>query len=548
MKNNSLYRIFVIVTMFIKFLAQLYFFNKRHTHWDAATREKWEELLKKQAAEYRDKAIKLEGLMIKAGQFLSSRADLFPEVFLKELEDLIDRVPPVPARISRQILEKEWGRDIGDWLVEISDQPVASASIGEVYKGRLHNGEEVAIKIQRHNIEKIFRTDFKALRIVLWIAKRFTKFGKQADLKSLHKELVRVMSDELNFSKELKNGVYFKKRFHDSNELYIPHYFEDFSTRRVLVMEWIDAEKMNNTSFLIKHNINQKQLAEKVFKFFMDQLLEDGMFHADPHPGNILVKSDGTLVVLDFGMVGVIKKQDALMLRKVVQGLVLEDYALVVKQLGELGFLLPHANKHKLQAILRQSVETYLENGVGTVDQELIGEIFEDIQELVQEQPIQLPTEFAFLGRAASIALGLLTIVDPEIDFIKLGKPVVQDWINDTEEEEGSLQFQVLKDSAKPLLAVPRNLNEWLQGPKYARRAETRREWRGYDHHRYLLFIGISSLTFLISLIFLFLSIIMDVQNLFGVTAALSATGLGSTIMFLYLHKRWVSGFRENND
>ncbi|TMW70284.1 AarF/ABC1/UbiB kinase family protein [Alteribacter natronophilus] len=545
MKNNSIYRITVIVFMFIKFLFQLYIFNKRHKTWDSAAHEKWEDLLRKQAAEYREKAIRLEGLMIKGGQFLSTRADLFPEVFLKELEDLIDRVPPVPARISRQLLENEWGRSIWDWLDEMGDQPVASASIGEVYKGRLHNGDEVAIKIQRHNVEKIIKTDFKALRIILWIAGRFTRFGRQADLGSLHKELVKTMSDELNFSKELKNGEYFQKRFHGHDNLKVPQYYEDFSTRRVLVMEWIDAERVNNTSFLRKHNIDRKELASRVFRLFIEQLLDDGMFHADPHPGNILVKADGTIVVLDFGMVGSLRREDALKLRKIAQGFVLEDYSLVVKQLEEMGFLLPHANKYKLQMILRQSVETYLDKGVKQLDQELVGEIFEDLQELVQEQPIQLPAEFAFLGRAASIALGLLTLIDPDIDFIALGKPIVKDWLDETEEEEGSLKFQVLRDSAKPLISVPRNLNEWLQGPKYARRAARRREWRRYDHHRYLVFVTLASLTFLLSLTFLFIGLLQEAELLMMTSAALSVASLTAACIFLTLHKRWVTGFRQ---
>ncbi len=528
-------------------MMQLYFFNKRNKHWDSDTHERWESLLKKQASEYRERAIQLQGLMIKAGQFLSTRADILPDVFLQELEDLIDRVPPVPARISRQLLEKEWGRSIWDWLSELSEQPVASASIGEVYRGRLHNGEEVAIKIQRHNIEKIFRTDFKALRIILWIANHFTKFGKQADLKSLHKELVKTIGNELNFSKELKNGEYFKKRFHDQEQFYIPQYFEEYSTRRVLVMEWIDAEKVTNTSFLQKNNIDRKELAKCVFHFFMGQLLDDGMFHADPHPGNILVTPNGTLVVIDFGMVGTIQRQDASKLRKMVEGFVLEDYQLVIQQLQEMGFLLPHANKHKLQSILKHSVESYLDDDLYKLDLDVIENIFKDLQELVQEQPIQLPSEFAFLGRAGSIALGLLTIVDPEIDFIALGKPVIKDWLKETEEEEGNLRLQVLKDSVKPLLAVPRNLNDWLQSPKYTRRAEARREWRGYEHQRYVLLIGFSSATFLVSLIFLFLSLLLEANSLFTFSIFITIVSALSSFLFLFFHKRWVSSFREND-
>ncbi|MCE7793669.1 AarF/UbiB family protein [Salipaludibacillus sp. CUR1] len=545
MKNFSLYRIIVIVGMFIKFVVQLYFFNKRNKTWDAQTQEKWEELLKKQAEEYREKAIKLEGLMIKVGQFLSTRADIMPEVFLKELSGLIDQVPPVPADISKKILEDEWGQPIENYLSELSDKPVASASIGEVYKGRLTNGQEVAIKIQRHNIKKIIHTDFKALRIVLWITSTFTKFGKEIDGKALYKEVVTIIGNELNYAKELKNGQYFQKRFHDSNDYYIPQFYEEYSTRKVLVMEWMEGRKVTDISFLKENQLDRKEAARRVFQFFVDQLLDYGMFHADPHQGNILITKDGMIVIIDFGMVGEISREETQQIRKMIQGFVLDDYELVISQLQELGFLLPHANKYKLQSLLRTYVDMYLEQDIKQLDEEVVQEIFRDLQEIVHEQPIQLPAEFAFLGRAASIGLGVLTIIDPDIDFMALGKPVVTQWLEENNEDPGSLKMQVIKDSAKPLLSLPRNINEWLEAPTYQRRSEERRQWRQFDHQRQLMMAGISALTFLLSLVFLLVSIIMAHSYLLLVTSVLTIISFTISILTFILHKRWVDKFRR---
>jgi len=531
--------------MFVKIVFQLYVFNKRNKTWTAETQQKWEQLLKKQAAEYREKAIKLEGLLIKVGQFLSTRADIMPEVFLKELADLIDQVPPVPSHISKKILEQEWGQNLENHLSEISDKPVASASIGEVYKGKLHNGQEVAIKIQRHNIDKIIQTDFKALRIVLWITRVFTKFGKESDTKALYKEIVSIIGNELNYQKELKNGRYFQKKFHDSKDYYIPQFYEEFCTKKVLVMEWIEGRKVTDLSYFKKHNIDRKITGRRVFQFFVDQLFDYGMFHADPHQGNILVTKEGMIVILDFGMVGEISRNESVIIRKMIQGFVLDDYQLAIDQLQELGFLLPHANKFKLASLLKTYVDMYLEKGIKHLDQETVEEIFKDLKEIVREQPIQLPAEFAFLGRAASIGVGVLTIIDPEIDFIELGKPVVMTWLEDSDEDQGSIQMQVLKDSVKPLLSLPRNINEWLESPSHQRRSEERRQWQLFEHQRYLLTMIMMSLAFLCTLVFFLISMLVGHSLLQNISLVLTVITFILSITTFLFHKRWVDNYRK---
>ncbi|PRO64673.1 ABC1 kinase family protein [Alkalicoccus urumqiensis] len=548
MKNNALYRITVIVYMFIKFVLQLYWFNKRNPAWDSFTQEKWEALVASQAREYREKALHLEGLMIKVGQFLSTRADIMPEAFLKELADLIDQVPPVEPAVSKGILEHEWGQPIENRLDEISDRPVASASIGEVYRGKLPNGQEVAIKIQRAKVDQIIKSDFKALRIVLWITRHFTKMGKEINTKALYQEVVKIIGDELDYHKEMKNAQNFQRRFSESSHYYIPQFYEEYCTRRVLVMEWMEGRKVTDLSFIREHNIDRKKTAERIFQFFMDQLLDQGRFHADPHQGNILLQEDGMIVILDFGMVGYITREDSASIRRMVQGFVLDDYQLVIDELQTLGFLLPHADKSKLESTLRNYVNMYLSSDISQLDQEIVEEIFDDLQHIVRDQPIQLPAEFAFLGRAASIGLGVLTIVDPEIDFIELGRPVVMEWLNEADEKKGSIQAQVLKDSVKPMLSLPRNLNEFLEEPSYERREASRRQFRQFHHQRYLwAYLG-SGAAAVVTLPFLYLALWFEAQLLLYVTAPAAGTAAAAGLLTLYRHRRWVLQFREEND
>ena len=498
MKNFSLYRIFVIVKMFIKFVLQLYFFSKKHKAWDATTQEEWERLVAKQAIEYRERALELEGLMIKVGQFLSTRADIMPEAFLRELQDLIDQVPPVPPEVSKAIIEKEWGQPVDHFLLDISDRPVASASIGEVYKGTLLNGQSVAIKVQRANIDKIIKADFKALNIVLWITRKFTRFGKEIDTKALYKEVVSIVGDELNYYKELRNAQYFQKKYNESEDYYIPQFYEEYCTRRVLVMEWIEARKVTDLVWYREHGIDPVATAEKLFLFFVDQLLDYGKFHADPHQGNIMITKEGTLIILDFGMVGQISRNDARNVRKMIQGFVMDDYQMAIDQLEKLGFLLPHADKYKIEQKLREYIDIYLEQNINEMDQDLVEDIFEDLQEIVREQPIQLPVEFAFLGRAASIGLGVITSLNPAIDFMSLGKPVVNEWMQEKEADEDALQVQLVKDTLKPFLSLPRHLNEFLEAPEQNRQQQDMHHWSRLEHQRFLLLSALQAVLLII--------------------------------------------------
>ncbi|KGP74206.1 ABC transporter [Pontibacillus yanchengensis Y32] len=495
MKYTALYRITIIVSMAVKFLWQIFWFQKTNRIWDEKTRQKWESLLVKQAKEYRQKALQLEGLLIKVGQFLSTRADLLPPVFLKELEGLVDRVEPVPFDKSREIVEEDWGDDLYEYIEEIDEEPVASASIGEVYKATLKDGKTVAIKIQRYRVGQIFHTDFKAMRIVFWILSRVSSIGKKADLGELYRELVQVVSKELDFKKELKHSLYFKERFKDFEGVYIPNYYDYLSTRRVLVMEWIEGVKVTDEAFIQEHQLNREHIAKKVFDLFVEQLVSDGMFHADPHSGNLMLRSDGTIVMIDYGMVGEINKEDASYIRMMIQGFILDDYDKVIHALEDMNFLLPHANKQKVKRLLREMSDMYFQGNFEKFDQDVLNQILDDLQKFVKDQPIQLPADYAFLGRAASIVIGVLTSIHPSIDLMKWGKPVIKEWVSGND-SDASIYKEVLKDSAKPLLSLPKALHQYLTDGEHQRAFEERQQQHRLFHQYYLFYAFLSFVIF----------------------------------------------------
>lgn len=431
-QSIALYRVVRIVWMAIKFFVQVYWFGRRHPKpWSENEHKQFERLVAKQAQQYRLLALSLEGLMIKLGQFLSTRADIMPQAFLHELEYLVDQVPPVAWESVSAILDEEWKPAHPDAAArpQINPEPVACASIGVVYRGVLQTGDEVAIKVRRPGIDRIIRADFRALWIVMWLARRFTMLGKRADLRALYREMVAVISDELNFVKELQNGEYFRERYTTFAGVEVPRYFAEWSSRRVLVMEWMEGARVSDLAYLEEQRLDRKALASRLFTCFTEQLFQAGKFHADPHPGNLLVQPDGTIVILDFGMVGTIRPEDVLSIRDLIEGIVFEDAHKILASLEQLRFLLPTADRSVLEPVIMNLIAVYAREDLRKFDEAVLDQILRDIQQTIQSQPIQLPSEFAFLGRALSTFVGVLHILDPGIDIAALGKPIIREWL-----------------------------------------------------------------------------------------------------------------------
>ncbi|WP_226581540.1 ABC1 kinase family protein [Halobacillus litoralis] len=545
LKYISIYRITVIVWMSLKFLVQIYWFGKRHKIWNQDTKKKWEDMLAEQAEEYRKKAVSLGGLLIKFGQFLSSRGDLLPKSFIKELEGLVDRVEPIPFSYSKKIMEQDWNAPMEEYLSSIDEAAVASASIGEVYKAQLKDGTPVAVKVQRYRVRDSFRMDFKALKIVFWVVDRFTIYGKKADLPALYQEVVRVISNELDFTMELDNGIHFKKRFKDFPDVYIPEYYSDLSTKRVLVMEWIEGAKITDISFIKKNGIDREKTAHRLFDLCVEQFLYAGMFHSDPHPGNIMLKEDGTIVMIDFGMVGEIKNEDANSIRTMIQGFILDDYDRVIEALQEMDFLLPDADTEKVKKLLKQTTDMYLEGNFDKLDAHMMNDMLEDVQQFVKEQPIQLPADYAFLGRATSIIVGVLSSVYPQIDLIQWGRPVIREWVSGNDSNY-SLYKDVIKETARPLLSLPRALIEFLED------GDKEREWKSYHQknqlfHQYYLFYTFLSLLVLASGGgALFYTMIVPVLPSLWIGSSLAVVGLFGFFICSISHVRMLKRIHHN--
>ncbi|AIY04842.1 ABC-1 domain-containing protein [Planococcus sp. PAMC 21323] len=499
MNQITFIRIFRIVWLAVKFFLQITIFQKRNRgKWTPLVEKRWNEMITKQAKEYKNLALKLGGLMIKLGQFLSTRADIMPPSFLEELEGLIDRVPSVPRQDIVSVLEQEWNTTHTDYLEHLSESAVASASIGEVYKGVLKNGLEVAVKVQRPGTDRILRADFKAIRIVIWLAEKFTPFGKQIDFKQLYVEMTETIGNELNFLKELQNGRSFSDRFDAMEGVRIPMYFDEFTTRRVLVMEWIEGARITDLAFIEKNELDRHEISERLFILFLEQILYGGQFHADPHGGNILLEPNGGIVLIDFGMIGTISKKDSQSVLRAAEGIIFKNYEQVLDSLEELRFLLPQADRAILEDAISRLVSAYETNELSQMDSFVVERLLDDIQDIVRTQPVQLPAEFAFFGRAASIFVGVLHILDPNVDLMALARPRILEWASSQKEGKGMFgKEDILRwvlNGTGPLRVFPQKVINYLEEPERLRRYIENRDGKEREYRRDLqsrMFAGV---------------------------------------------------------
>ncbi|MFL6562197.1 MAG: ABC1 kinase family protein, partial [Bacillus sp. (in: firmicutes)] len=421
--KNKLVRMSKVLSLAFVIFLQIYWYKIRKK-----PKAEWEKLWGTIGARFRQTLFDLEGLLIKLGQILSTRADLLPPAFIRQIEDMTDKVPPSEWIEIQEILEKEWGDLYHQHFQSIEKTAIASASIGEVYRGIFHDGTEVAIKVKRPHIDSIVHTDFRILSIVMWFVDHLVPLPKGfMNFKVLFKEVQQVIERELDYTKELGTIVTFKERFKEMDIVHIPSVYAELSTSNVLVMEWVEGLRLtNNESIIDQLPVSRTELAQRLMKVFLPQWMEPGIFHADPHPGNVLVSKEGKIILLDFGMVGELSKKDAGYFQGLIESFLAKNYPKAVDCLFHLGVLLPEAESRTIERILAEYI-TFQPAQLKEMD--LLAFKLE-INDMIQALPIQIPTRFVFLGRSFVTIEGIIRNLAPEAELLELGKPVFMEWLN----------------------------------------------------------------------------------------------------------------------
>lgn len=376
----------------------------------------------KRASELRKILTKLGPTYIKVGQALSTRPDLIRKDFLDELIRLQDQLPSFDNRIAFNIIESELERSIDEIYREFSPNPVAAASLGQVYKAVLHTGENVAVKVQRPNLRPILNLDLYLMRGLAGWIEPWLPLNLGHDLTLIVDEFGAKLFEEIDYLNEAKNAKQFALNFKGDPEVKVPVIYDQFSSDRVLTLEWIEGIKLTDLNKLEAAGLDADNLVRIGVTSGLRQLLEHGFFHADPHPGNLFATLDGRMAYIDFGMMDQLSESMKETIASAVVQLINRDYQSLARDFVSLGFLTPDTD---IQPIV-PALEKVLGNAMG----EAVGDfnfktITDEFSELMYEYPFRLPAKFALIIRSLITQEGLALSLNPDFKIVEVSYPYV---------------------------------------------------------------------------------------------------------------------------
>ncbi|MGB3533316.1 MAG: AarF/ABC1/UbiB kinase family protein [Microcoleaceae cyanobacterium] len=376
---------------------------------------------RKRAVELREILTDLGPAFIKVGQALSTRPDLVSPIYLEELAKLQDQLPPFPNELAYQFIEEELGAPPASIYAELSPNPIAAASLGQVYKGKLKTGETVAVKVQRPGLSELIALDLYILRsIAMWAQKRFKVI--RSDLVAIMDEFGHRIFEETDYTHEGRNAERFQQLYGHLQDIYVPRIYWEYTGQRVLTMEWVTGTKLTDLEAVAAQGIDARYLIEVGVQCSLRQLLEHGFFHADPHPGNLLASPDGKLVYLDFGMMSEVKPYQRYGLLEAVVHLVNRDFEGLAKDYVKLEFLSPETDLTPIIPALANVFNDALGASVAELN---FKSITDQLSALMYEYPFQVPAYYALIIRSLVTLEGIAINVDPNFKVLSKAYPYV---------------------------------------------------------------------------------------------------------------------------
>ncbi len=357
---------------------------------------------------------------VKFGQLASTRSDLLPDHIIQELVKLQEQVPPFSSESAKSLIEQEWGVPIEQVLRSFEEEPIAAASIGQVHAGVLKSGESVAIKIQRPGVEKIMGRDLEILKDMAAMAEKHWDWVQQYQIDRIVDEFARAVLTEMDYSHEARNTERIAAQFVDSKYIEIPAVYRDYSTSRVLVMEYVEGITLSRSRELVDKGYDLKAVAEHLTEGMLHQMFMEGFFHADPHPGNILVKKDGKLVFLDFGLVGQLSEEMKDHLSGLIIALMRRSTEGMVRSILRMGIVPDDCNLELLRSDIERLKNDYVDL---PFDQIKVGKAISDLFGVAQRHRIVLPPDLTLLGKAMLTLEGVIEQLDPKISILDLAEP-----------------------------------------------------------------------------------------------------------------------------
>ena len=383
--------------------------------------------LEKQAVWLRESLIDLGPTFIKIGQALGTRADLLPLEYVKQLATLQDQVPAFPSADAFAIIEAELGQTLHESYAEIDAEPIAAASLGQVYRARLHTGQEVAVKVQRPNLHSTISFDVAILfRLVRLTNRFFPRMNENADWEGMLREFHSTIFEEMDYVREGRNADRFRYNFRTWRAILVPKIYWSHTNTRVLTLDFIRGTKVIDLEGLRANRISPVKVNRMLIRTYLKQLLEDGFFHADPHPGNLLVMDSGHLAFFDFGMVGRIDPKLQTQMIDAFFHVVGRDVKGLGQDIINLNFLKPGVDPETVRPVVESLFTHYLNLKLGDVN---FKELTYDLAEVIYEYPFRLPSNFTYIMRALMTLEGIGVVTDPGFSFFETAKPFAKEFM-----------------------------------------------------------------------------------------------------------------------
>ncbi len=374
------------------------------------------------AARLREALVALGPTFVKLGQALSTRPDLLPAEFVHELEKLQDTVPPFPHEIAVALIEASLGHSVGELFAEFSCEPLAAASLGQVYAAKLYSGEQVVIKVQRPDIAGRINTDLAILADLAALAQERLPFGQQYNLVELVWEFSATLRAELDYRREGRNADRFRLLFADNPAVHIPRVYWEYSEGRVLTSERLYGAKVNDPAALARAGIDAPKLAHNCLQLILAEIFSFGFFHSDPHPGNFFAMSGEVLGVIDFGQVGNLDRETTRALLLLLASIIDHDTPAALRALERLGLI----SRRDASPQLRRDLERFTENFIDRPLREISArETVTDLLTLLRRHQIRIPGPLAMLLKALVMMEGMGKQIDPNLDVFSIARPYV---------------------------------------------------------------------------------------------------------------------------
>ncbi len=445
------YRFLPLIVAYLRDRRRFLLFGGSRSVSSAQQRERAEILL--------DTLLTLGPTFIKLGQILSTRPDVLPPEYIEVLSQLQDDVPPAPWAESKAVLEAELG-PVEETFDEFDREPISGASLGQVYVAE-YEGETVAVKVRRPGIEELVNADLRVIKWSLPLLVRFVGQGQAFSLENLAEEFDKTINQEMDYERERRMLSEIRANFADHERVIVPEPVVPASTRRVLTMEYVPGTKISDVETLDQKGIDRTELATQLQRVYLQMIAEDGVFHADPHPGNLSVTDDGSIVFYDFGMSG---RVDPFIQEKIIDFYIAvadQNIDAILDALVEMGTLSPEADRDVMADVMELAIADVRGEDI---EQYRVQQVIEQVESTIYDFPLRLPQNMALVLRVATVVEGVCVTLDPDFDFIEVATDYLgeQGYLEETAERYVRDAAGQLRDTTESLFRVPPKLETVL--------------------------------------------------------------------------------------